>query len=77
MNYIYRINWKRKNKDYYKVFIYYTTPKNTNRYLKVHYPVSEAIKPSSNLGKLLKIKKPVKLSLFYIKKILEKSYYEM
>ena len=77
MNYIYDINWKRKSKQYYKVFIYYKTPQNRKQYLKVNYPASEIIEPDSKLGELLKIKKPVKLSLYYIKRILIHSNYEL
>ena len=77
MNYIYDINWKRKSKQYYKVFIYYKTPQNRKQYLKVNYPVTQEIEPNSKLGQILKIKNPVKLSLYYIKKILNKSNYEL
>ncbi len=77
MEYINKVNWKRTNRKYYRVFIHYTDNYGYKRRVTCNYNVSQNIKKTSKLGRILKLRADTRLSLFQIKKILSDSNYKL
>lgn len=77
MEYITNINWRRRNSRYYIVTVEYERQNSTRGRIFYNYPASKIIKQHSRLGRLLRLKHDTRLSLYYVRLILEKNYYEL
>ena len=77
MEYITNVNWRRRNNRYYIVYVEYEDKNGNKKRLHYNYPASKLIKKHSRLGGLLRLKHDTRLSLYYVRLILEKNYYEL
>ena len=77
MEFITNVNWRRRNSRYYIVTLEYERDDGRRGRIFYNYPASKIIKKHSRLGRLLRLKHDSRLTLYYLRLILQNSYYEL
>lgn len=77
MEFITTVNWRRRNSRYYIVTVEFERQNGTRGRIFYNYPASKIIKKESRLGRLLRLEHNTRLSLYYVRLILDKSYFKL